>query len=178
MNNHWINYLFHGIAYYIVWFTCMFSAAQNKAWIGIVVGLPIICLQILWQYFIAKNTKNLLQLLAYITLAGVIIDSAIVSSGLVVYSDNIFAPYISPPWIMVIWAQFALIAQALLDRLASRYVLLSMLCLIGFPLAYFAGARIGAATLAHEWFSALLIGIIWAIVLPLIMYQVHHKDTQ
>lgn len=168
--------LFHFLSFYVLWFFCLISAAKGKPWVGVLAGMIIISTQILWQIRIAKDTRSLGRLMVTLTLSGIVVDSILLSQNVLTYSHNIFAPYFPPPWIIIQWVEFAIIIHALLQNYWQKTILLAILSLVGFTAAYLAGENLGAATLNYGFYSAFIIGIIWAILLPVITLN-HSKKV-
>ena len=54
--------------------------------------------------------------------------------------------WLAPPWDVVLWMQFATILPFCLGWLSRRYLLCSVLGLIGGPMAFYAGEQIGAVS--------------------------------
>jgi hypothetical protein len=160
---------FHVIAYYSVWFICIVTAAHGSNWSGFVISSFIIGMQLIWQFLWRRETKNLVFLLVLMLVFGGLIDSIFMWFKLIDFKANPFAPYFAPAWMLALWAEFALVFYSLLQILWTRYWLLSLLSLIGFPAAYFAGVKLGAATLSHTWLFYLLLGLVWALVFPIII---------
>jgi hypothetical protein len=72
-----------------------------------------------------------------------------------------------PLWVFVIWLQFATLFRYALHWLSGRYLLASLFGMVGGPLAYWGGSRLGAAVLGKEpvW-SLLSLALTWAMVTP------------
>lgn len=166
---------FHASSFYIIWFFCLTTAAKHQSWIGVGVAITIITIQMLWQYKIAKDTNALIRLIVILTLSAILVESLMMSQNIVQYHDNVLAPYLPPPWIIVLWIEFAIVIHAIMKNLWDRPFVLSFLSLLGFPIVYLAGEHLGAATLPYGWQSALIIGVVWAILLPAIVYNHHQK---
>jgi len=161
------NIIFHLFAYYIAWFSCIFVAAQNHGWYAFAIVLSITFLQILWQIFFIKKTQGLCLMLGLFTLSGFIIDTCLIKYGLIHFSGNPFDNTFSPPWMVLLWTNFAVIFFALFESFFKRYILVGFLSFISFPLAYAIGVKMGAAQLPYGYFSGIIIGIIWAILFPM-----------
>lgn len=75
-----------------------------------------------------------------------------------------------PIWILGLWLQFATTLHFSLGWLSKRYLLATLLGLIGGPLAFLGGERLGAAAFGDP--RALSLGVIalaWAIALPVLV---------
>lgn len=105
--------------------------------------------------------------------AGTLSDTVMMKMGLIEFSANPFQGYISAPWMSALWLSFAITFYSLLPSFFERYFLTSILSLISFPIAYAAGAALHAAYLPYGYASSMLIGLIWAILFPLILKLFH-----
>ena len=76
----------------------------------------------------------------------------------------VWHPVATPMWFFALYALLATTLNASLGWLRGRPVLAAVLGAIGGPLAYYAGARIGAITLTGE--SLAVLGILWAGLMP------------
>ncbi|WP_367401609.1 DUF2878 family protein [Geoalkalibacter halelectricus] len=76
-----------------------------------------------------------------------------------------------PLWVFIIWAQFATLFHYALFWLRGRYLLGAFCGLLGGPLAYWSGVRLGAADFgAHLLLSLLTLALVWALVTPLLIW--------
>lgn len=166
---------FHLTCYYLIWFACIYFAGQGQATTGLLISVSIFAVQIFWQYRIVKATRHLLALMIILVCCGTLIDSTLLWFNIFIYTDNVFSPYLAPPWMMMLWLELGLIIHALLQPLWNRPVLVGWCCFGGFPLAYLAGERFAAVTLVYGDWSVILTGLIWMGLLPAIMYYHQHK---
>lgn len=164
------HYLFHSIAYYIAWFFCITLAARGYAWLSSFIVIVCVLLQIYWQYQIQHHTHGLWCLLGLVVLISTLIDSLLISSGVIIFAANPFAPYVTSPWMITIWISFTVILYATLDKLFSHLTLLGLLSFTGFTLAFAIGAKMGAAFFPYGYKTCFLIGTIWLILLPFVVY--------
>lgn len=122
-----------------------------------------------WQYFIGK-AQHLLLFIVLLTVIGFIVDSGFASLNLINFNANPFNPALCPPWMIGMWINFAIILYAHLFKYFTRYLWFTIASLLGFPLAYFIGVRMGAATLPPGNTSLVVVGITWGILFPLELY--------
>lgn len=154
----------HLLAYYIVWFCCIFSAAKSYYWIGLIIALTVTALQYSWQRYVRHETTHLAIFLVYLTLVGIAGDSLLTYFGVIQFYANPFSFPVSPPFMIGIWLNFAMLFYALLLKYVSKPFVIAGLSLIGFPLAYYLGAIQGAAVLIHNIYSTIAIGLFWAML--------------
>lgn len=164
------HYLFHSIAYYVAWFSCITLAARGYAWLSSLIVIICVFLQIYWQYKIQHKTRGLWYLIGLVVFFSTLIDSLLICKGVIIFAANPFAPYVTSPWMIAIWISFTVILYATLYKLFNHLTLLGLLSFSGFALAYAIGAKMGAAFFPYGYKTCFLIGAIWLILLPFVVY--------
>jgi len=167
-------YIFHTIAYYVSWLLCLTLAAKGAGTIGAGIVIAMTAMQIGWQFYYRLQTQGLLFFVVCLTIIGSGVDTLLLWSGIITFASNPFSIYFTAPWMSSLWASFAVTIFATLYRLFKSSWLMSFLAFFGFMMAYALGAKIGAATLPHGYLSCILIGAIWAVLLPL--YLSHYPS--
>lgn len=143
------------------WLACVVGAAAGRPWLGVgVVGI------VLGVHVIGPGRPNELPLVAASAALGIVADSALRASGLVLYAAAWSPSWLAPVWIVAMWANFAITLDHSLSWLSRRPFLAAALGALGGPLAYVAGSRLGAVEL-RPWSLAALAAI-WAVALPLL----------
>ncbi|MDX2478784.1 MAG: DUF2878 domain-containing protein [Desulfuromusa sp.] len=159
--------IINAVIYQIGWFSCVLGAAWGHPTIGSFLALLLIAVHL----YLADSPKTETQLLLCTCLLGVCLDS--IQQALGVFSFKIESdwPLWIPLWIFVIWAQFATMLHYALYWLSGRYFLASFFGLIGGPLAYWGGVRLGAAEFGENIvFSIISLAFVWALVTPLLFW--------
>ena len=164
------HYVFHLVAYYVAWFSCLKLAAQGYAWLSSFIVIGCVLLQIYWQYKIQHHTRGLWYLLGLIVSMSTLMDSLLIFNGIIIYAANPFSPYATSPWMITLWISFTVILYAILYNLFNHLTLLGLLSFFGFALAYAIGAKMGAAFFPYGYITCFLVGGIWLILLPLVVY--------
>lgn len=167
----------HLLLYYIAWFACVIGAKKGYIWVGFFTAIVIAALQIFWQYLSTHNLKNIVLMILLFIIAGLLIDSLLLNFDWVLYKSNPF-PNISPPWMWGLWLNFSILFYSLLSAYFKKYYLMGILALVGFPVAYYAGATLDAAIFRYTYIGPALVGFIWMITLPVLLFiynkfQVH-----
>ncbi|HSR69609.1 MAG TPA: DUF2878 domain-containing protein [Acidobacteriota bacterium] len=149
------------------WFACVLGAAYGYLWLGplAVAGLAVFNLKGLPP----ACRKRELRLLASVSLLGLVLDSLLALSGVFTFLDRQFPPWLSRPWMVALWANFALTLRASMQWLQERYVLGGLLGMVSGPLAYWAGARLGAVEL-HGVYSLLMLAAAWSATVPFLLW--------
>jgi len=143
------------------WFACVLGAAHGLPWIGIALTSAAVA----WHAWRAPSPARELELVAIVVLIGAIWDSALVAAGWIAFAPEAFAERLAPYWILALWALFATTLNVSLRWLRNRPVLAALLGALSGPLAYWAGARLGALELRQTAaIAALAFG--WAAILP------------
>lgn len=164
------HYLFHSIVYYVAWFAGITLAARGYAWLSSFIVLISVCLQIYWQYKIQHTTDGIGYLLGMVVGVSTLIDSLLVSNGIIIFTANPWAPYFTSPWMITLWISFTVILYATLHRLFYHLTLLGLVSFAGFVIAYAMGEKMGAVFFPYGYKTCFLIGAIWLIGIPFIVY--------
>jgi hypothetical protein len=151
--------------YQVGWFCCVLGGAWGHPVTGGLLALLLAGLH-LW---LASARKSEALLMISACLLGVIVDSSQQALGLYHFKSDPGWPLWLPLWVFVIWAQFATLFRYALFWLQGRYLLAGLFGLVGGPLAYWAGIRMGAASFGESPLAAIVVlAVVWAIVTPLL----------
>ncbi len=96
---------------------------------------------------------------------GLVLDSALSASGVFTFLTNQPGVWVSPPWMVSLWMNFAATLGSSLGWLQGRPLLAALFGGLGGPLSYWAGARLGAIELAG-WPSLAVLAVVWAVATP------------
>lgn len=161
------------IGYEVVWFVAVVFAGRDRPWPGVMAALLFVG----WQLSVSPHRRAALQVLAIALVCGVVIDGLVRGLHLAYYAAA--TPALptggAPLWILGLWACFSLTLGGPLRALGTRPLLAVVLGGVGGPLAY-AGAAHGWDALrfrAPEWQALALLGIGWAVAMPLLAVLTH-----
>lgn len=163
-----LHYLLHVIAYNTAWLAAIVLASRECELMAVTIVLVTILVQLAWQTLVMKRTQGMLLMMFLFLIAGIGIDTFLYQIGLIRFSAHYFQ-LLSPLWMMSLWLSFSLTFYSTLQILYDKYLLLSALSFAGFPLAYSIGGVLHAAYFPYGYPSTLVVGILAAIVLPLVM---------
>ncbi len=153
------------VLYQAGWFACVLGAARGHPWIGGAAALSLVAVHAL----LARERARELRLLVAASLIGAVLDSLQVLLGTLRFETGQPVPWLMPPWILVMWAQFATLLRFSLGWLLGRAGLAALLGAAGGPVAFLAGERLGAVRLHPEtWPSLLSLAAAWAIAMALL----------
>ena len=154
------------------WFVCVLSAAHDVAWVGI--GCVVILLVLHLRY--AAQPVRELRLAALIVLCAAPWETALIRTGLVVYSHGVLWPGVVPPWLLGLWGLFAIQLNVLFRWLRSRPWLAVALGAMAGPLSFRAGVALGAASFPDTAMALLALAAGWALWMPLLVWLAQRHD--
>ena len=149
--------------YQVGWFCCVIGAARGFPVAGGLLAFLLVGVHLL----LASSPGSEAKLILLACVLGVIVDSSQQALGLFTFKTDPDWPLWLPLWVFVIWAQFATLFHYALYWLKGRLLLAAVFGLIGGPLAYWAGIRIGAASFGENpLVTIIVLALVWASVTP------------
>jgi hypothetical protein len=103
-------------------------------------------------------------------------ESLLVASGWVHVREDLLLGGFVPVGMVALWAVFATTLNVSLRVLHRHLLLASALAGLGAPLAYAAGARMGALEWVHVVPAVALIAAGWAVLMPLLLQAARRFD--
>jgi hypothetical protein len=158
--------------YQCAWLACVLSAAAQRPWIGIVVA----CAAVLLHLCTTPWPRREWPLIALAAVAGAAFESLLLVSGWVRYPSVLLVGSILPLWMVALWAAFATTLNVALRALRRRYLITALIAAVGAPLAYQAGAALGALQWVQVTPALLFVAAGWALLLPLLMRTAQRFD--
>ncbi len=152
------------LLFQIGWFACVLGAAHDLAWAGALTALAIVA----WHVARARDPKSELMLVACAAALGVVFESLLVQSGWIRFGAGVLIEGAATYWMVALWALFATTLNVSLRGLRARSWLAGLLGAIGGPLAYAAGARLGALEFVATGAGLAAIAAGWAVLTPLL----------
>ncbi len=154
--------LINFILFQVAWFACVLGAAHGVPWAGPLVVLGVV----LHHLATARDVRAEWLLLAVALAVGAVFDSALASTGWISFTAGQWHPGLAPYWMMTMWMAFATTLNVSLGWLKPRPVLAALFGAVGDPLAYLAGAGLGAATLVDQTAAVAALAVGWSLVTP------------
>ena len=145
------------IAFQAAWLALVLSAAAMMPLYGVIAALAVVVAH-LWRY------PHEAKLLALVTVLGTLWETAFAALGLVSFTSGTLYAHGTSFWFIALWAVFATTLNHSLNFLRRHWAVAVGFGLVGGPLAFWAGARLGAITLEPTAYPVLAIG--WAILTP------------
>jgi len=167
-NSYNIYIALNSICYYCIWFLCLFYVIKHNFpyYLQAALILNIIQYSIYFKYTKQRLKFNIFIIL--VTVIAIVIDSTFYSMRLVLFNRNYFH-YMSPPWVILMWNNFAITFYITSTFFFNKPLLLSILALIFVPLAYYYIIFFNAMYI-KSYYILFLYGVIWSLVLPTICY--------
>lgn len=150
------------VLYQIGWFACVLGAANGWGAGGAIVAVVLAAVHLALSGRPDREWPLLLAAMA----AGLVVDTIHAGVGVLDFRGHAAgAP--APLWILGLWLQFGTVLHFSMRWLSKRYLLASILGLIGGPMSFLAGERLGAAAFGEpRALSLAVLGISWSIALP------------
>ncbi len=148
------------------WFACVLGAAWGRPWLGAAVALALAGAHLA----LVRSPRAEARLLAAVALVGAVLETLQIRAGLLDYSSPVPVAGLPPIWVVVLWINFATLLRFCLDWLAGRYALAALLGLLGGPLAFLGGERLGGVALdPRRWPSLLGLALVWGVAMPVLL---------
>lgn len=170
-----MNGLVNFSAFQLLWFSIVWGAARGLDWLGLALLLAWLPLHLR----LSQTARSDLSLFFMLGLLGPVLDTALIQAELVQFQGmGPFRGY-APFWMMALWANFALTLNHSLHWISRNTALATAFGALGGPLAYYAGARMGAAELAEPvWRPLLALAILWGITLAILGLFVRDDEAR
>src|SRR6185436_11561203 len=152
------------LAYQVAWFACVLSVARGVPWIGAATALTVVVAHVA---LVDKRTAEL-KLIGAAVIVGLLVDTALLRSDALHFVSTTWPEGFAPYWMLSLWAAFATTLNHSLHWIARRPLIATLLGTIGGPLAYLAGAKLGALHLAALQTALPLIGAAWGIAMAVL----------
>ena len=140
------------------WFACVLGAANGYALEGALAAALIVALHIAR----ARQPKREAALAVVAALLGVAFESLLVQAGWVRLEHGIY-------WLVALWALFATTLNYSLRMLQTRPWIAALVGAVGGPLAYYAGARMGALDFVQPAAMLAALAVGWALATPALL---------
>jgi hypothetical protein len=154
------------LAFQAGWFACVLGAARGMPVLGPVLVGAFVLLHLVANRRVWEREA---ALLAASALVGYAADSILVLAGVLRFPPQASLGGPSALWMVALWVNLALTLNGPLGWLKGRHALAALLGAAGGPLAYEAGARLGAASLGDPyWASLAAVAVEWSLAMPLL----------
>jgi hypothetical protein len=160
------------LLYQGVWLVAVLGAAAQHYSVSLLVAATAI----LWHLYTARAPRREMALIGIAALMGALFESALLAAGSVQVAPGALVGSVMPLWMVALWASFATTLNVSLRALRQRYLLCGLLAAVAAPLAYAAGARLGALHWVEGKHGLLMVAAGWGLLLPLLMKSAQRFD--
>jgi Protein of unknown function (DUF2878) len=152
--------------YYAGWFACILGPAWGYPWSGTLIALALIAAHLC----LARRRREELELMLWAAGVGVAVDTLQIEIGTLRFPVGSVVAWLPPPWLVVLWMQFAATFHYSMRWLKGRPRSAALFGAVGGPLAFAAGQRLGVVQFHPAvWPSLLSLAVVWAAALPLLL---------
>ena len=159
-----MNVLANFLVFQAAWFTTVLGAANGAPWLGPIAVLAAVALHLRFT----RRPGVEARLLALAMVVGLVVDSLLLATGWIAYPNGAWLPGFAPYWIILMWALFATTLNVSMRWLKGRYLLAAVFGVVGGPLSYYAGARLGAMSLLQVAPALVALAVAWGVAMPLL----------
>ena len=161
-----MNKLINAVLFQLGWWACVLSVSQNLELLAI-----IFCTCLVGAHLYANHDrKKDLQLLVMCVPIGVAFDTLLEALNIMSFYGWALG-FLSPFWLWMVWILFVLTLNHSLSFIKHvPVVFTALLGLIFGSGSYIAGAKLGAASVQMDGSSPLLIALLWAVLLPSLVW--------
>lgn len=167
-----VNVLLNVVFLQVLWFGAILGAANDM----MMPAFVWFVLFLFWHALFNEHPWRDLPIVLLATPVGFFLDSLWVQLGLLEFSYAIPHPGFAPFWIVMLWAGLALTVNHSLRWLQFRPLAAAVLSMISAPLSYFAASRLGAAEIIEPLRLYVLLGLSWAVFIPLLLLFARRLD--
>ncbi len=156
----------------VCWLACVLSGAAEHPWIGITVVALAAALHL---YFARRPTVEF-GLLLCVGAIGALWDGLLAGFGWLVYPSGHIVDWIAPSWIIAMWVGFGMTLNVSMRWLRGRYASAFFLGLLGGPLAFAAGARLGGVSFPDPLIAMVTLASGWSAITPILVWLASRLD--
>jgi len=148
------------------WFITILAAANGLPYVGPLFTLIWIGFHLL---LISGHRKSECILFISAAFTGYTLEFMLVMSKMIVYPSQTMLGILVPIWMITLWINLAATLHYSLSWLKNRYLASAVLAAVAAPLAYGAGARLGAIQLSGTP-ALILIALAWSLAMPFLFW--------
>jgi hypothetical protein len=161
------------LGFQTAWWACIAGVGRGLEIPALLYGLVLAGLHLRFAHQPQQEAK----LAALAMLVGMAADTLLQTTSVISFYGWALGP-LSPFWLWLLWALFAMTLNTSLKFLQSHTLWLSAAAGLVFgPLTYYAGAQLGAASFDSTPFHFGVLAITWGFALPVLVYAARHFFT-
>ena len=148
------------------WFATVMGAARGSPWLGPAAVTVALAVHVL----LVDDRRGEWRKMLAAGFLGFWLDTLFVAAGIFTPKATVYPLPFSPPWMVFLWVNFSLTLNASLSWLQGRYRLAAVFGAVGGPLAYYAGAEMGATEALPSVSGMLVLMAAWALATPFLVW--------
>jgi hypothetical protein len=161
--------------FYVGWFVAVWAAAKNWPVEATLASVAVVAIHML----VSQNRRHDWAVIVLAALAGIVVETIMVRSGLAIYKAAGPLDSFAPAWLVGMWMAFATMFNVSLNWMKHRLWLAVLFAAIGGPLSYYFGMKMGGMTMAEPlWATLGIIAVLWAVAFPLLLIYARQGDPQ
>lgn len=138
------------------WFACVLGAGSGNVVLGTAVAVALLGVHFVWC---TRDRRADARLIAVAVSFGAVADSLLLAFDRVEYVAPLTSTF-APAWILTLWAWFAATQLHSMTWLQARPLAAVVLGVVGGPLSYLAGERMGALRFVEPRWQGLTLGAV------------------
>jgi len=160
----WIVLLLNQVA----WCAAVMGGAAGHWWPGVTAVAVVVAFYLASSVCVGRDSVRLLASLGI----GLVVDTGLGLSGACTFTGGFHDGHLPPPWMWVLWPNFAVLLTGSLSWVACCAWRSAALGLAGGMLAYAAGERLGGLQFPlGPTVGCLAVGGAWMITMPLLAWH-------
>ncbi len=160
-----MNLLINIAAFKLGWISSVVGGAQQLPWLGPLVVFMAVAIHLAR----AERPRSEMLLILSCGLIGAVFDSVLVAAGWVTFPSGMFSDSMAPYWIVTMWMLFGTTINMSMRWMRGRPLLAAAFGLVGGPLAYIAGHKIGGIQFVDQGPAIAMLAVGWAVMMPVLM---------
>jgi hypothetical protein len=156
------------------WLAAIFAAAASVP----ILGTAAIAIAVAVHLVRSDAPRDEFLLLALAAFTGFVWESILVYAGFMQYGPNAALAVTAPYWIVAMWVLFATTLNVGMRWLRKNLLVASVFGALGGPMSFLAGEKAGAVSFSDTSTALVLIGLGWAVILPLLVSFAARNDER
>ena len=167
-----MNKLMNALGFQAGWWACIAGIGH-----GFEIEAILFCsILISIHLYISESPIQEIKLGVFAVLIGIVVDSSLQHLSVVSFYGLALRP-LSPFWLWMLWVMFSLTLNSSLAFLKEQsFIASAAIGSVFGPLTYYAGAKLGAASLDVSPEHIVFLAVAWMLAMPLLLMAAKHTS--